>query len=677
MCLIRGGTSEAQWEDVTGSTPLTFMNDRVSFTTTVSARFWLMDCRNISEVPKMATEFFVIYSKRMDTLEATLRILCMTDGKEGMHTLERQEEFLEIVKSRDVEALHGKDLYIEFSGNLTPVTKSGVQLKFTFKAFRQNRLSFHVKVKDPLLDPVARMLFMREPKVAKGEPPQQPICVLNIVLPEVISKIEIQKKLTAYEDSNIISQKLDFYKSKYGMEQKEKGDRPKDTSPSEEKFIADTMQKEQTDHQLNIINETTSTMLDVNDDNLKTDNESSMNKISTDLCELKEINCEIGTKVESSQNCLNIISNNDDSKSNDENCSNSSNESCEVKQKNNDDQCKLIKDDKNDDNNDNNCESIVKSCSSKSTKDTTTNTTTTTTTPTCMKQKRKSRSTRRRLNAMISNSSMHFSDTDSEGELVIMEAYAHTPSPVKLRQCHPIISVTMDDIENNSYEKSDTNKENFKLSSTICESSARSSRCNSFTENLTDVDEVYSGEELETIEQNNQLQCGRKKSFIITEINCQGETDIEDLIIDEDDFNDDQQSVIYLTPRMDLLCEFGGETITTKEGDGPFSVEIRNRMFKDINKVEEGDEEIDNHNSLDVLIIPTTDSEDMEMSDNDDDDIQEASSSKRVLFDDLDVLSASQIVMTNVNKTDNVIGLKDNQEDSNIGDSHTDVEDVD
>lgn len=39
----------------------------------------------------------------MDVLEATLRILCMTDGKEGMHTLEKQEEFLEIVKSRDVE----------------------------------------------------------------------------------------------------------------------------------------------------------------------------------------------------------------------------------------------------------------------------------------------------------------------------------------------------------------------------------------------------------------------------------------------------------------------------------------------------------------------------------------------------------------------------------------------
>ncbi|KOX74949.1 Ankyrin-2 [Melipona quadrifasciata] len=258
LCSIAGGTSESQWEDVTGSTPLTFMNDTVSFTTTVSARFWLMDCRNIGAVPKMATELyeeslfvpyitnFIIYSKRMDVLEATLRILCMTDGKEGMHTLERQEEFVEIVKSRDVEALDGKDLYIEFSGNLVPVTKSGVQLKFTFKAFRQNRLSFHVKVKDPLLDPVARMLFMREPKVAKGEPPQQPICVLNIVIPEITTKVEVQKKLKDYEDSNIINQKLDSYELKYKVEQKEKGDEPKDTSPSEKKFITDTLQKERT-----------------------------------------------------------------------------------------------------------------------------------------------------------------------------------------------------------------------------------------------------------------------------------------------------------------------------------------------------------------------------------------------------------------------------------------------
>lgn len=50
-----------------------------------------------------SVDSFVIYTKRFDVMEATLRILCMTDGKEGLHTLENQEKFLEIVKSRDVE----------------------------------------------------------------------------------------------------------------------------------------------------------------------------------------------------------------------------------------------------------------------------------------------------------------------------------------------------------------------------------------------------------------------------------------------------------------------------------------------------------------------------------------------------------------------------------------------
>lgn len=102
LCSITGGTTRAQWEDVTGSTPLTFVNDCVSFTTTVSARFWLMDCRNISEATKMATELyreaihvpfmakFVIFAKRQDPTEARLRVFCMTDDKEDK-TLENQE----------------------------------------------------------------------------------------------------------------------------------------------------------------------------------------------------------------------------------------------------------------------------------------------------------------------------------------------------------------------------------------------------------------------------------------------------------------------------------------------------------------------------------------------------------------------------------------------------------
>jgi len=37
-CLI-GGSTPALWEDITGTTPLTFVNDCVSFTLTVSARY--------------------------------------------------------------------------------------------------------------------------------------------------------------------------------------------------------------------------------------------------------------------------------------------------------------------------------------------------------------------------------------------------------------------------------------------------------------------------------------------------------------------------------------------------------------------------------------------------------------------------------------------------------------
>ncbi len=56
---IKGGTTRAQWEDVTGSTPLTLVNDCVSFTTTVSARFWLVDCRHAShDVTRMATDLY-------------------------------------------------------------------------------------------------------------------------------------------------------------------------------------------------------------------------------------------------------------------------------------------------------------------------------------------------------------------------------------------------------------------------------------------------------------------------------------------------------------------------------------------------------------------------------------------------------------------------------------------
>ena len=52
---------------------------------------------------------------------------------------ESQENFTEVAKSRDVEVLEAKSHFVEFGGNLVPVTKSGEQLSLRFYAFRENR----------------------------------------------------------------------------------------------------------------------------------------------------------------------------------------------------------------------------------------------------------------------------------------------------------------------------------------------------------------------------------------------------------------------------------------------------------------------------------------------------------------------------------------------------------
>jgi hypothetical protein len=65
-----------------------------------------------------------------------------------------------------LQGLEGKPQYIECAGHVVPVTKSGDQLQLGFRAFRENRLPFTVRVKDPHADTVGRILFMREPKVS-------------------------------------------------------------------------------------------------------------------------------------------------------------------------------------------------------------------------------------------------------------------------------------------------------------------------------------------------------------------------------------------------------------------------------------------------------------------------------------------------------------------------------
>ena len=84
-----------------------------------------------------------------------MRVFCMTDDKEEK-TLEGQEHFAEVAKSRDVEVLEGKLNYLEFGGNLVPVTNTSAneQLHLRFFAFRENRLPVTVKVRDPHSEPI-------------------------------------------------------------------------------------------------------------------------------------------------------------------------------------------------------------------------------------------------------------------------------------------------------------------------------------------------------------------------------------------------------------------------------------------------------------------------------------------------------------------------------------------
>ncbi|KAM3605649.1 uncharacterized protein V6R79_002434 [Siganus canaliculatus] len=193
LCSITGGTSPAQWEDITGTTPLSFVTDCVSFTTNVSARFWLADCHQIPETVSLASQLyrelicvpylakFVVFAKMNDAIEARLRCFCMTDDKVDK-TLEQQENFEEVARSKDIEVLEGKPIHVDCYGNLSPLTKSGQQLVFNFYSFKENRLPFNVKIRDMGQEPCGRLSFLREPKTSKGLP-QTAICNLNITLP--------------------------------------------------------------------------------------------------------------------------------------------------------------------------------------------------------------------------------------------------------------------------------------------------------------------------------------------------------------------------------------------------------------------------------------------------------------------------------------------------------------
>ncbi|VDP73916.1 unnamed protein product, partial [Echinostoma caproni] len=146
LCSISGGTSPTVWEDITGSSPLSAHNDAVSFTTTVSARLWLVDCPHVTEVVELASRVyhesmsvpyigrFIVYGRRHHQEEAQLRCLCLTDDPVEK-TLEAQEGFQLLATGPQIEVLDDHPYWIETAGNLVPVAKTEEQLQLTVHAF--------------------------------------------------------------------------------------------------------------------------------------------------------------------------------------------------------------------------------------------------------------------------------------------------------------------------------------------------------------------------------------------------------------------------------------------------------------------------------------------------------------------------------------------------------------
>ncbi|CAF5219936.1 unnamed protein product, partial [Rotaria magnacalcarata] len=136
--------------------------------------FWLIDAQGVPDVLKLAHDVyreatsvpymsrFVVFAKRNDPNESLVRVFCITDDKENK-TLEMQEHFIEIAKSKEVEVINGNTIYLDLqSNNLQAIVKTNEQLTFTFRAFRENRLPCIFRIRDYQQDAIGRLIFSKD-----------------------------------------------------------------------------------------------------------------------------------------------------------------------------------------------------------------------------------------------------------------------------------------------------------------------------------------------------------------------------------------------------------------------------------------------------------------------------------------------------------------------------------
>ncbi|KAL5964290.1 Ankyrin-3, partial [Taenia solium] len=246
LCSITAGCAPATWEDITGSTTMTRHKDCVSFTTTVSARLWLVDAQGVEDVAEVASRVyqesilppyigrFAVYARlpkdrqaieaneaaaavtaaaasvstsSADAISATtlgasrfrrkvfhpadaeLRCVCLIDDVPEK-TLEQQEKFQLVAVGPPTEVTDLKAYWLETVGDIFSYPAHAGQLSLDVQAFQENRLTYPVRVRQPAgtkAPPIGHFRVYREPREASSvgvaTDDEQPITVLEIRMP--------------------------------------------------------------------------------------------------------------------------------------------------------------------------------------------------------------------------------------------------------------------------------------------------------------------------------------------------------------------------------------------------------------------------------------------------------------------------------------------------------------
>lgn len=186
------------WEDITGSTQLKMVKNCVTFSTTVSAKYWLVDTSQpasavadanklyqaAASVPYMARCYVFVKPhgteaeacENCEERQFDFRVFVACEDVFSK-SLETQERFIELSRSEPFELRHGTEYFVELTGNLVAVHAGGdeqVPLRFAAFADNANRLAFAVRTRDVHARPSGAFAISRHPKATLVQQSKRP-----------------------------------------------------------------------------------------------------------------------------------------------------------------------------------------------------------------------------------------------------------------------------------------------------------------------------------------------------------------------------------------------------------------------------------------------------------------------------------------------------------------------